>query len=759
MEAKKRGEIMSIKSKFYFSHRGTAARQGRVTVMISALLLFWISPTSMWAQNSGANQEGIGIGQGEKKLRIGVLSINTPTGIRHWKGIKEAVSKHEFYKYVDLQSYHYADKNDGFELLQRLILDEKADIILGPTESDIFVRAVDLEEELSDKKVPVISGLVTVRIGNRKDGWFFRINVDVTRRVQIIYDFLNKHWISTMGVLYADTEFGRRAERAFKNELKAGNQEEGYMSLLYDNPPNPRKQLRSIIKNRPEAVGIFCEREEIQQIWKQLQAMNKSGTPYNPLLFTILDVRRISHQIDDIYFVTLTGSSEIPDTDNFIIEDEVKCLGYDLGVLVFKVLEDMNRDNQLFTQPFNEDKRLEFRKQLCTLLNRSTRLDETKTKMIFTNFENTTIPRIFHLKDQKFKPIDIVEHIGWIEKFVHKVDLLFGIYGYWIYISLFIIFIVAFSISRMELKRLFPHKHVKIYKTKAFYYYVIGHFLIVLLLYIVLSESGSIKYNDIFMVFIISLTPSAFLRTTFFETRYGHTIGLEGFYKNLMSKVENRIMSERYKSLEAITNVIAYSNSENSIRESLYRIYNNHPSPTQRSKLIQKMEEDMAKTIDYLERRRVGARLLLRQLDKNQLKAEGFVPQTWDYEHPFDPRLIIRKAARHWAHSVEKTKKIDKLLKEQLKNLKKRNEKRYEELIGFMKKELKEILSKEAVIVVKLRILLVMVGFNIKWFIDEGLLDPNDLKNEEEEAENNRKKSRWYLFFKRKTRQTRESPL
>lgn len=657
------------------------------------------------------------------KIRIAVLCINTTTGKNHWSGIDEAFKASPFSKNIDHRPYYYSKSIDGFEQLKRIIDKLEADIILGPTESDIYVRAVDIEEELSKKKIPVISGLVTAKVGNRSDGWFFRTNVDVNRRVQVVFDFLNKYWIGKVAVIYADTEFGRRAERAFKGELKILGEEERYLSLLYDAPPNPRKQLASIFKKRPEAVGLFCEREDIEIIYEQFKTMNSSITPYNPIFFSILDIRRLADKVDDFYFVSLAGEDKKRPENTTPKDVEVKALGFDLALLVLKVLDDMNHKYDVFHQPFDEEKRDEFRKQLVIHMMDNRHLSGSKTGMMFNDLENVTKPGIFHLEEGIAKSKPIPEYVGLLQKIWYRIKLIFSVYG--VLVIAFIIFailVIALSISRMEIKRVFPNKHIKIFKTKALYLYIITHVFVVMLLYVFLCESGRIRYDDLLMAVIISLTPTALMKTTFFETKYGRTLGLEEIYKGWMEGIEVKIMEERYDRLQALINVIAYRNSLDSIRNSLRQVFRQHPSPAQRAKLIQKMEEEIEREPEYLNKRRVGARFLIRRFNRPQLKAEGFVPHDWDYDKSHDPKIIVRIVSRYCSKHPEKIEKIEAILDKELEELKIRNPDRHVEMVDFMAKEKKETVAVEGILNVIVRNLFVLKGFDTEWLIKEGFL-------------------------------------
>ena len=262
------------------------------------------------------------------KVLIAILYNTDETGTRHMGAIQDKLEEESLINY-DL--FPYSEDNDGLEQLKKLMLNEQGDydIILGLAESDIFIRATELEEKLSTKKVTVISGLVTSEIekDNKKDGWFFRINVDTTRRVQTIIKFLKRYWISTINVIYEDSEYGRRAERTFKEALGLRFKDQRYTSYLYNKYPNSFQQLEKIVKDRPEAIGILCQRKEIPSICQEIKELNYSGTDYNPMIFTIIDISSIASKIGDIYFVSLNEIEDETPADVFEKKDDVIKLG------------------------------------------------------------------------------------------------------------------------------------------------------------------------------------------------------------------------------------------------------------------------------------------------------------------------------------------------------------------------------------------------------------------------------------------------
>ncbi len=160
------------------------------------------------------------------------------------------------------------------------ISEKKADVILGPTESGVFLRALEQRKMLEQHKIPVISSQVASKIPHQMNGWFFRTNINVERRAEVMYKYLNKRWVQSITVIYEDTEFGRRAEEAFRNEPQ-GQQIELYLSLAYNSDTDPR-QIRKIFEKRPEAVGIFGNRSDFFHLYGLLKSLNSSLNNYFP---------------------------------------------------------------------------------------------------------------------------------------------------------------------------------------------------------------------------------------------------------------------------------------------------------------------------------------------------------------------------------------------------------------------------------------------------------------------------------------------
>jgi len=654
----------------------------------------------------------------KSKIRIGVLFIDTPTGNRHWRGVKDAYDNHPFADRITLKPLSYINENQGLDLLLNLIRDTSdtaVAIVLGPTESDIFVRAFDRQEELSPYSVPVISGLVTANVANDKDGWFFRTNVDVTRRVHAISDFLYKHWIRSVAVIYATTEFGKRAELAFENYLKIRRpgQVDRYISLAYETPPNPRVQLDEILDNRPEAVGFFGEREDIEHIYPLLQAMNQGVMPYDPLFFTILDTRNSADSIANIYFVSVT----MPESSAVISAekcDDVKALGFDTAALIFDELQKLKPSGSM-----TPEERRRFRDQFAKLLNRSGPHKNTKTKMSFNNFANSTWEQVFHMKQGGLERIEIATTFGWFKKVGHKIMLVKAIYGWLPIICVAILLLIAITISSMDVAGMYTGSKVKFYKSWVFYLFMGAHFIVGVSLYIFFAENGTIRYSNILAAAIIGLAPFTLLRTTFFETHKGQAISLEPLYKKVLAVLDRMIMRSRYKALQARINIIAYHNSQNRMIKILKDHYAKHRIATESARLLEEFDKELKNEPSYFNRRRICAYRLLKIYGWSGVKADGLAPRNADDDDPEDPQKKVWELAKKYAGDPDKVKTIDNTITKLMKELKDTKAKRYRELEDFRKYELKNVIATDGEVNVNIRFLFTLFGYDEKRLLEE----------------------------------------
>jgi len=665
--------------------------------------------------------------QNSQSVRVAIVYNDSETGKRYRDGILNVLTESVTEKRnIEILDVPYIKPSHGEDTIKKLIRNNLVDVILGPTESDVYTKVYNTDG-IADNKISVISGLATTDVGNSTRGYFFRLNLEATERVFEVWSYLNRFLISKIAVIYENTEFGRTAETTFRELLKDSDLIQNYTSVSYISPQSPMTEIQKLIKERPEVIGLFCEREDVSRIYEHIQKLNNSGVPYHPYFFTIIDVTSVGEGLKNIYFPSLTNYTDTVLQSN--VRDEVYLLGQVSANLLLNALPKYNAGRSLRSLPG----RVEFRNQVVRTLR-----GESKSgiNMKFLKMKNLGPAYLYKLNDDRIYHIDSDDEINWLTMVRSKAKLIYSVHNYKMILNLLLMLIITFSVSSIEIRRSFPKKHVKFYLTKVFYSFYFVHLTLVLFLYIFLAHTGRINYSDTIMVIIISITPSAFLKTTFFETKSGQSIGLENMYKRILANIDKQIMNSRYKKLVGLENVIAYSNSEDTMRNALLRLYRNNPSKAQAAKLIQKMEEEITAEKDYMNRKRIAARLIMRQFNRDELKAEGFVPQNWDYEAGIDPVILIRQASKYCAEDFDRTAKVQELLKDELDQLEKRNPERFAEVDSFHKKELSIVMSNEGELLAKLRLLMVLRGFNVDWLLDKGIITKRLLSNSKKSQSN-----------------------
>ena len=659
----------------------------------------------------------------QKKIRVGLVYNASHSGYRYRDGVMNVIGTDDRFEIIEKA---YIKAPHGEDTIKKMIRNDEVDVILGPTDSEVFTKVYNTDG-ISDNKISVISGMATTNVGNTTQDYFFRLNLEATSRIFEIWSFMNKFWISKIAIMYEDSEYGRHAEIAFKNLLTESTIGDKYTSIAFESPDTPIHQINKLIKDRPEVIGLFCGREDVQRIYREIQMLNNSGVPYNPYFFSLIDLTTVGEGLENFYFPSLkeyADNTEIKTEleDKKRLHDEVYILGVETGNLLIEALKKSGTDNNL-TEPKD---RVLFRNQVVSILKGESKSGVT---MNFLRMKNLGPPYLYKIKNNRIYTVEHDLNMNWISMVKAKLNLVYAIHNYKLIINLLLMIILTISLSTIEIRRSFPKKHVKIYYTPVFYYYLFFHLLVVFFLYIFLAHTGRINYSDTLMVIIITITPSAFFKTTLFETKSGQSFGLEGLYKRVMASIDGEIMKSRYKKLVGLENVIAYSNSQDSMQSALLRIYRNNPSPIQSAKLIQKMEEDITNEKDYMNRRRAAAKLIMRQFDKEQLKAEGFVPNDWDFEDNIDPMILLRHAAKYCVEDNQRRKNVYAILKTELEDLKERSPLQHKEIEEVHNKELSITMSAEGELLVKLRLLFVLVGFKIGWILEKDFLSDDLLED------------------------------
>ncbi len=653
-------------------------------------------------------------------LRIGVVHVNSPTGSGFLEGVRAAAQGRSE---VSIGSFAYANEQQGIERLTEVVAaadGAQVDVVVGPTESGIFIAAHKQRAELEAHHVVVISPLVTAEIPHQEGGWLFRTNVNASRRSQAIYDLLNKYMVRSMALLYADTQFGRLAEAAFRRELTPV-QRDNYAPLSFKSPPvDVRQQLRQVLNNRPEAVGIVSEREDLATVYDTLVQMNSWGSRYRPILFTIIDARDTPGLPEDFYFVTVT-----PDLEGF---DDVRALAFDTTRLVLDVWSELPDDLT------GDGRRQRFRDDLEATMRSYTAVDSL-TGLVLSGYENLTNPRVFRKAKNGYEQVDDLQQVvGLPQKLWMKCNLVVRRFGWLPVFNVLLVSLIVGMTTFADIKSWYSGNPdlvslVQLFRNWPFAVLLLLNWITAMALYVYMAEAGNVRYDSVVAAIAIAVTPLAILRAKLFETKTGRAVGLGKLYDQLLQWINERMMLKKHREVSKQINLLAYHNTVDGMRSYLRELYQESSSVDHRVRLENELEERLSKVKTYAEKRKVLARMLFRTVPWNDLREHNMAPCAADEMHLLhDPEILIRKAARHAVQAEGGADKIEDKIREALKGF---SEERRAKLEAASQDDLEAVVGTQARLRRRLAYLCVLCGYDegfIAKLCDLDILTPDRLK-------------------------------
>ncbi|MEE8105708.1 MAG: hypothetical protein V3T86_09260 [Planctomycetota bacterium] len=570
---------------------------------------------------------------------IAVLYRKTPTGERHLEGVTDAVAKHRMGTRIKLRKVPYLNEREGDAMLSALVRGSPAEkklpvhLVLGPTDSGVFLRGKAVQSELAKFKVPVISSLVTAKEENGREDWFLRTNVDVVRRAEAIFDHLNKRWVTSFTIVYVNSEFGRRAEEAFRENL-SGFSASHYEAYPFE-PGRLRIQIRNVLRRRPEAVGFFGAREDIVSCYESLLAQNDSIVPYRPILFSVVDLRSLHADIDGFHYVSVIQPQSDSPVDATQQPDNVHGLSYDTTWLVLDVIRTLPPlwDAEAFRTSFRAN----------VLAGRGGARGE-RTAMRFSGGHNAAEVFVYEMSGGRVTHIPAVE-VGIGAKVSHKVALVGRRFGLMPLVSLAVILLIVFVTSLNDFRVWYGGRSRRFLRSRYFYGIVALQGVMAAVLFVVTCELDWTRYDSILAAGGIALSPSPLLRTTIL--RWGDKgVGFARMYDQLLEHWTRRFITSRYTMTKVNTVFVAYYNSLDGLRRRLDEVLDTLPTTEVTTALRAKIDAEIVAAEGNYEKRELCARQLVHLRSWEELKEMGIVPDKAPV-NPNDPRSMITAAVMH----------------------------------------------------------------------------------------------------------------
>ena len=567
------------------------------------------------------------------QVRMAVVHADDATGEQHLLGVRKALAELDSDKRICPVPIPYRGDRDGTKKLVEVITKKEAEIILGPTDSGAFQGAVEQEAELSQYQIPVISSLVTATGGNDRNGWFFRTNVDNKQRIARILDRTAPFAISSLGILYADTGFGRAAETQLRDDLATRFPPIYVTAVFEDNPESRRGAVKKILAQRPEALGIFGLAEDLTLIFEEIDEQART-VKYKPMSFTIVDASTVALSDHLLYWVsTLNGEADSsseeepkgeanPQGDKASGSEEqaiseIAALAYDTTGFLLQQLGSVTR------QTFVPD---DFRNDFAHLLRAGAAKPGELTGMDFDNFRNKANPGVFYRENGKIQKFEA--NLTFYEMTQHKFELVQRRFGDWPFLYAGASIVLCLMLTIVDVKRKYEGKYRKVLRHMWIYILCGAHVLILLALLLYLGETGKIQYDDWVAVLALAVAPTTLFRTTIVETTGGKAIGVKQYYERVLAWLNRRILDARHPRDTRRVAVLTYYNPYETMRLKLRANYDqqgDEQAPKLKANLDEKLEsiESNATGIERLLRKRGGLRSAITPV----VCLEGLVPQ------------------------------------------------------------------------------------------------------------------------------------
>ncbi|WP_455221811.1 ABC transporter substrate-binding protein [Kaarinaea lacus] len=675
-----------------------------------SLLLCLVVPTAQEAKASPDNT-----------LRIAVVYRDGESGKRILGGVKGAVEtyKKQDGKFkIEVKPVPYLDELSGIEEILKLFEDKSIHLILGPSDSGVFVnveKRADYEKKASK---PVVSPLVTSLAGNKEGDWRFRTNIDVEARVRAASDFLSHASYQAIGVLYSNNEFGQRAAKAFQNQLV--QPDEDYLALPYEDNSQLRNQVRKILEKRPGAVGVFGRRYELRTVKRELEALNSGFFKYRPLLFSITDTRTLD--LKGSYFVSLVGASiDQPENQSSIVWDEVRGLAYDTTWLVLKIAGQVQR-------PLNSKGwATSFRKRLFSyMLGPPQRETGFLTGMEFGDGKNLARPRVLTqtatvvqtaFPDRSWR--DLGKLGDWIEIRERR-------YGQAIWFNIALVAVIALWLTLADIRRRQEIRSGILFFRRPVIALAAFNVLSAVATLIAVAEMGIAKWDSVVAALGVAIGHRAMLTTTIFETAQGRALGFGRLYERTLASINARIMTTLHESQSATINYVAYTNSLPNMHDLLINVYSFAQDSADSRDRIDSLEVEIARAKGSLAKQEVCARRLLQTMSWKQLQANRIIPEYIKQGKLIDPVIILRESVQHVLRSDDDLRsKVKSKIDEALARLKADSEPGYEAAVKELNDALENAETERGRLYCRLRWLFTQWGFSLKRIREEELLPEN----------------------------------
>ncbi len=652
--------------------------------------------------------------QHDPPLRVGIIYREAASGHRMVNGIEEAIRDYEDSTGTRILAYRfsYPYEEAGLRIFRDVIQSDTIDVILGPTDSGVFLDLQEFEEDLDSVKILILSPLVTADVGNDRNGWLFRTNVPVSVRAGRIYNDLARRGFNTIAVVYEATGFGDRAELAFREKLEPA-QEDSYLALRYREQTEIGDAARRILANRPSAVGHFGSREHMHTLRRELREATHGWVPYDPLLFTIVDASTLC--LEGVEFVSLSRRRGVNcNIRPREMQDELTDLGYDAATHLLGAAGEIAGNPRMLTW------RSRLRDQMVASMSGPSK-PLPRTLMVFSGMENVATPAIRVYRGDSIATLNEAE-FGWLQS---RIDVRRRRFGLTPLLNLALVVGIVAMLSFLDVRKGHTGGWLQFTWRWTFLRLVLFNVFIAATVLFLLAEVGDIRWDNTVVALTVAFGYTMLLKATIFETPTGQAFGLAHTYEKILKNINRRLMVLRYELEGPRVYYLSYTNSKSWLRQVLERIHSESEDSARANQLLKAADDEADEAESEIEKRRVYARNLLDLMNWRQLVRSRLVPPAMAQYQLYDPATLLREASEYSTNRrKENMARIRGLVERHLEKLRERGGDAHE----AAKKELKDRLaiatSERGRVYIRLDWLVVRQVLTVDQIWSQGFVDP-----------------------------------
>ena len=547
------------------------------------------------------------------QIRIGILHHEqSVAGRQLWSTANEELDRAQLQQGRTLcvvdAAYRIPDR--GEQIVAQL-LDRDLDLVIGPTDSEVYLAALKAGTTFAAKQLTLISPIVAAQFADVEESdWIFRTNLEVDARVPEMYTWLQSRGVDSIAILYDSSAFGLSAEDAFRTAV---SEDVWYQATRFQEPSDLDSAIGAIMAERPAAIGILASRKDINKVHQDILRKKTSLNPYTPYLFSLIDVRPEPS----------TGLDMVSVGDD--TEGELSFLG---RTAVASVLDAIN------------------------LVNTPISLDgwPTDVRDALTGDEIThPIGTASRRPPRVLSGTDLAEHTpGWFAKLWQPADVVQRRYGYRPGINILLVFGLVVFLSRRDLLR-WNDEHTIDWTTRKVMIKVVAlNLLTAFIVFFFMLNRSLIEWSSVSGAIMVGVGYPALLKSTLGQGKTGKALGLAKRYDEYLHGLNDEIMLSKYKNSNRrmVVDLVAMTNPPVKMRNTLKAMYHEQ-SEERHLELMAALDRELedART-DVFKLRTIYARRIERTHNWNDLVKSSFVPPG-DEKDLIEIDMILQAAVEH----------------------------------------------------------------------------------------------------------------